>query len=59
MTTLKAILNAALGVTLALLMLPVFAWLGLVALGAAVFAVILGTAVIAWQLRRAQKNQLA
>ena len=54
MTTLKTLLRAALGVTLAIVLLPVFVWIGLAALGASIAAIILGTGVAAWQLRAAE-----
>lgn len=54
MTTLKTLLRATLGVALAVILLPVFVWIGLAALGASIAAIVLGTAVAAWQLRAAQ-----
>lgn len=55
MKTPKSLLDAAIGVVLAVVLLPVFVWLGLAALGASVAAILIGTFVAAWQLR--QTNQ--
>ena len=51
METLKSIGRAAIGVALAIALLPIFVWLGLVALGASVAAIIIGTCLAAWQQR--------
>ena len=47
MTHLQTILRAVLGVFLAILLLPVFVWIGLAAIGAAIVAGLIGTAVAA------------
>lgn len=52
MKNLKSIIRAAIGVTLAVFLLPVFVWLGLAALGASIAAVIIGTGAAVWQLRK-------
>ncbi len=58
METLKFIARAALGVVLAIVLLPVFVWLGLAAIGASAAAIVLGTALTAWQLRKSQANTI-
>ena len=55
MSTLKHGLQAALGVALAVLLLPIFVWIGLATLGASIATILIGTGVAAWQLRAAEK----
>lgn len=57
MNTLKSLMKAALGVVLAVALLPVFVWLGLAAIGASIAAILIGTCIAAWQLR--QHNRTA
>ena len=59
MTRLKPILNAFIAVVLTILLLPVFVWLGLVAVGAAISAILLGTSAAAWQMRSQRVRQRA
>jgi hypothetical protein len=52
MENLKSIIRATIGVTLAVLLLPVFVWLDLAALGASIAAAIIGAGAAAWQMRK-------
>lgn len=52
MNSLKSLMQAALGVVLAVALLPIFVWLGLAAIGASIAAILIGTYVGAWQMRQ-------
>ena len=54
MNKLQNFFSAAMGITLTFLLLPVFVWLGLAAIGAAIFAATIGTAIAFFHLRTAR-----
>lgn len=57
MHTFKSIAQLALAIALGLILLPVFVWLGLAAVGACVAAAIVGGATAAWKVRQARRHR--